>query len=156
MNQAVNPASGSVPHEAAARTVRVMIADDNLDHVAVTAMLLQAEGYDVRGLGSGGKLLEQFEVFGPSVVILDIGMPGLSGYDVARALRANALGYEVLLIALTGFEGQTDRMLSKMAGFDYHLVKPADPNALLAVIRDYLAGNRPVRIHVIHDRSGPR
>jgi len=59
----------------------------------------------------------------------------------------------VLLIALTGFEGQTDRMLSKMAGFDYHLVKPADPNALLAVIRDYLAGNRPVRIHVIPDRS---
>jgi DNA-binding response OmpR family regulator len=134
---------------------RVMIADDNLDHVTTTAMLLHSEGYDVCGLPSGTTLLEQFIAFRPQVVILDIGMPVLTGYDVARALRANSQGAEVLLIALTGYDSQTDRWLSKLAGFDYHLLKPVDPNALTAMIRDYLAGNRPVRIHVIPDQ-GPR
>jgi DNA-binding response OmpR family regulator len=142
--------------EASEAGVRVMIADDNLDHVATTSRLLQTEGYAVLGLASGTSLLEQFEAFQPQIVILDIGMPHLTGYEVARALRAHRKGSEVLLIALTGHDTQTDRMLSKLAGFDYHLAKPVDPNMLTAVIRDYLAGHRPVRVHVIPHRDDQR
>jgi DNA-binding response OmpR family regulator len=121
-----------------------MIADDNLDHVDATAALLQTEGYDVRGLPSGTTLLEQFAAFRPHVVILDIGMPVLNGYDVACSLRATSKGSVILLIALTGYDTQNDRGLSKRSGFDHHLAKPVDPNTLTAIIRDYLAGNPPV------------
>ena len=136
-------------------TVRVMLADDNLNHVTTTALLLGTEGYDVRGLPSGITLLEQFEAFRPHVVILDIGMPALSGYDVARALRKNAKAADVLLIAVTAHNTQTDRFLSRLAGFDYHLAKPVDPNAVVALVRDYLSGKRPPRVHVIQDRGPP-
>jgi DNA-binding response OmpR family regulator len=147
-SQLESPTSGEV--------TRVMIADDNLDHIVTTSLLLETQGYVVRGLPSGGALLAQFEMFRPHVVIVDIGLPGLTGYDVARALRANGMGAEVLLIALTGYDTQTDRMLSQLAGFDYHLVKPADPNSLLAIVRDYIAGNRPVRIHVFPEADPTR
>jgi DNA-binding response OmpR family regulator len=120
-----------------------MIADDNPDHVAMTALLLKTEGYDVRGVPSGTTLLEQFTAFRPHVVILDIGMPDQTGYDVARSLRASSKGAVVLLIAITGHDTQADRWLSRRSGFDHHLAKPADPNTLTAIIRDYLAGNRP-------------
>lgn len=136
-------------------TVRVMIADDNLNHVTTTALLLGAEGYDVRGLPSGITLLEQFEAFRPHVVILDIEMPALTGYDVARALRKNAKATDVLLIAVTAHNTQTDRFLSRLAGFDYHLAKPLDPNAVVALVRDYLSGKRPPSVHVIQDRDPP-
>ena len=126
---------------------RVMIADDNLNHVTTTAMLLHAEGYAVRALPSGITLLEQLDSFCPHVVVLDIGMPVLTGYDVARALRAKSRTADLLLIAVTSYNTQTDKFLSKLAGFDYHLAKPVDPNGLSAIIRDYLAGNRPARIH---------
>ena len=133
--------------------VRVMIADDNLAHVTTAALLLQTEGYDVRGLPSGITLLEQFEAFRPQVVILDIGMPALTGYDVARALRKNAKATDVLLIALTAYNTQTDRFLCLLAGFDYHLAKPVDPNAIVALVRDHMSGRRPPRVHVIQDRD---
>ena len=136
-----------------APTVRVMIADDNLNNVTTMALLLGTEGYDVRGLPSGITLLEQFETFRPQVVILDIGMPALTGYDVARALRKNVKAMDVLLIAVTAHNTQTDRFLSRMAGFDYHLAKPLDPNAVVALIRDYLSGKRPPRAHVVQNRD---
>jgi DNA-binding response OmpR family regulator len=156
VNEAENPRPEKARLEAAAPAARVMIADDNLDHVATTTLLLKTEGYEVRGVSSGAQLLEQFTAFRPDVVILDIGMPGLTGYDVARALRGDRKGAEVLLIALTGYDTQTDRFLSRLAGFDYHLVKPADPGAVSALIRGYLAGNRPVRVHVIPEHGDPR
>lgn len=139
------------PVEASTPVARVMIADDNLNHVTTTAMLLETEGYAVRALPSGITLLEQVAAFRPDVVILDIGMPVLTGYDVARALRKTSGSADVLLIAVTSYNTQTDKFLSKLAGFDYHLAKPVDPNSLSATIRDYLAGNRPVRIRVIPD-----
>jgi CheY-like chemotaxis protein len=155
MNEAAHPGQQKLHFEAPGPVARVMIADDNLDHVNMTATLLLTEGHDVRGVPSGEALLEQFEAFRPEVVIIDIGMPGLTGYDVARALRGHSRGAEVLLIALTGYNTQTDKYLATLAGFDYHIGKPADPNALTALIRDYLAGNCPVRIHVVPDRDDP-
>jgi two-component system OmpR family response regulator len=130
---------------------RVMIADDNLDHVALMCALLKMEGYDVCGLPSGDAVLAQFEVFAPDVVILDIAMPNMSGYDTARALRAHRTGSQVLLVALTGHHSHSERLMAKIAGFDHHMSKASDPNGLMALIRDYLAGERPVRIHVIPD-----
>jgi CheY-like chemotaxis protein len=153
MNEAADPQPDKACLQPPEPVVRVMIADDNLDHVATTAMLLTTEGYDVRGLPSGTALLAQFEAFRPRVVIADIGMPGITGYDVARSLRASNRGAEVLLIALSGYNTQTDKYLAALAGFDYHVGKPADPNMLTALIRDYLAGNRPVRIHVFPDHD---
>jgi CheY-like chemotaxis protein len=144
------------PVEASTPVARVMIADDNLDHVVTTAMLLETEGYAVRALPSGITLLEQVAAFRPDVVILDIGMPVLTGYDVARALRKNSSSADALLIAMTSYNTQTDKFLSKLAGFDYHLAKPVDPTSLSAIIRDYLAGNRPVRVHVIPEHDIPR
>lgn len=129
----------------AVQVARVMIADDNLDHVNMTSLLLHTEGYEVCGLPSGITLLDQFKAFRPHVVILDIGMPVLTGYDVARHLRANSQGAVVLLIALTGYDKQSDRSLSKMVGFDHHLAKPVDPKILTKIIRDYLAGNPPAQ-----------
>ena len=134
---------------------RVMIADDNLDHVATTALYLHTDGFDVIGLPSGEALLENFEAYRPDVVILDIGMPGLNGYDVARALRGNSKAADVLLIALTGYGSQTDKRLSELVGFDFHLVKPADPKVMSALISDFAAGNRPVRVHVVPHRDMP-
>jgi CheY-like chemotaxis protein len=139
--------AGKVPRAA----VRVMLADDNLDHATSIAMLLRTAGYDVRALPSGTLLLEQFSVFDPQVVILDLAMPQLTGYDVARILRDDKRGAEVLMIAVTCYNNNTDRLMTKRAGFDHHIAKPVDPNTLTALMRDYLAGNRPVRIDVIPD-----
>jgi two-component system CheB/CheR fusion protein len=144
MNDAAHPPVEQAGLRAQGPVPRVMIADDNQDHVDMTALLLHTEGYDVRGLPSGVTLLEQFTAFRPHVVILDIGMPVLTGYDVAQSLRASSDGAVVLLIALTGYDTQADRWLSRRSGFDHHLAKPVDPNTLTAIIRDYLAGNRPV------------
>jgi DNA-binding response OmpR family regulator len=130
---------------------RVMIADDNLNQVDTTAALLRLEGYEVLGLPSGTAVLEHFEGFRPDVVILDIGMPEMSGYDTARALRAHKEGSQVLLIALTCYGSYSDELAAKMSGFDYHLAKPADPAYLTAIIRDYFSGTRPIRVHVIPD-----
>jgi len=119
---------------------RILMADDNLDHVATTAMLLHTEGFTVRGFGSGKALLDQFGQYRPDVVILDLGMPGMTAYDVARAMRDAKRWREFLLIALTGYGTMTDQFLTRMAGFDYHLTKPVDPHALTALIRDYVSG----------------
>ena len=141
------------PRKVPDAVVRVMLADDNLEHATTTAMLLRTAGYDVCALPSGTLLLEQFPAFDPDVVILDLAMPQLSGYDVARALRADKRGAEVLLIALTCYNNQTDRLMTKEAGFDHHLAKPVDTYTLTALIRDYLAGNRPVRVPVITENN---
>jgi DNA-binding response OmpR family regulator len=130
---------------------RVLIADDNLDHVATTALLLQTDGHEVCGVASGEAALEKFEAFAPDVVVVDIGMPRMSGYDTARALRAHRAGSQVLLIALTAYDSYSERLLSKIAGFDYHIAKPADPATLTAIVRAYVASKRSPRIHVIPD-----
>ncbi len=76
------------------------------------------------------KVVDAFEVFSPQVVFLDIGMPGLSGYDVARLLRANPASKKATLVALTGWGQPEDRRRTEEAGFDHHIVKPADLDAL--------------------------
>lgn len=105
---------------------RILIVDDSRDGGESLAMLLRVLGADVGLAHSGRMALECVETFRPDVVLLDIGMPGMDGYEVARRIRANPENRNISLIALTGWGQEEDRRRSVAAGFDHHLVKPAD------------------------------
>jgi signal transduction histidine kinase/ActR/RegA family two-component response regulator len=107
---------------------RILIADDNLDAGDSLAMLLRSSGHQVKVVRDGDEALKVFGAFNPDVVLLDLGMPKLSGYEVAKRLRAN--NSAVLLIAITGWGQSSDRAKSAEAGFDHHLTKPVDYNDL--------------------------
>ena len=111
---------------AAARTGRrsVLIADDNREWVDSLAMVLQSEGYTVFTAYGGREAIESAENLRPDVVILDIEMPEMSGYEVARQLRRRLADRTPVLIALTVWSGDADRRLAKRAGFDHHVSKP--------------------------------
>jgi len=114
---------------------RVLVADDNEDSAETLSLLLQSMGHEVRSAHDGLRAVEEAEDFRPDVALLDIGMPGLDGYEVARRIRARPWGAGVVLIALTGWGEDEDRRRSREAGFDRHLLKPVDINPL----RDALA-----------------
>lgn len=117
--------------------LHVIVADDEQDIVESLERLLRREGHEVRVAFDGAQALQAARRFQPDVAILDIDMPGLSGYDLARALRARHKG--VVLIALTGWKRSTDKILARMAGFDHHFGKPCNPRLileLLASLRD--------------------
>ena len=127
-------ASDVVPHDAAGR--RVLIADDNKDAADSLAVLLEIGGHEVRVAHGGHAALALAQAFRPEVALLDIGMPELSGYEVATALRKEPWGKAMQLIALTGWGQESDRLHSKAAGFDWHLTKPIDLDTLCTVLRD--------------------
>ena len=106
---------------------RIVVADDNEDSAESFAMLLSFSGHEVRIAHDGASALSAVRDFRPDVAFLDIGMPGLSGYEVAQAVRAEPWGREVTLIAVTGWGQADDRTRARTAGFDRHLVKPIDP-----------------------------
>jgi CheY-like chemotaxis protein len=119
------------------RTVarRVLVADDNRDGAETLALMLRLEGHDVAVAHDGPAALLMFERHRPEVALLDVGMPELDGYEVARRIRARADGAHVLLIAVTGWGQEKDRRQSAEAGFDYHLTKPAEPDVLIRLIQ---------------------
>jgi CheY-like chemotaxis protein len=136
------PQSTPPLHESAAGpAVRVLVVDDNHDAADSLALLLQLSGNVTRAVYDGPACMTCAQEFRPGAVILDIGLPGSSGYDVARAIRATEWGREVVLIALTGWGQERDRHQSAAAGFDHHLVKPVAPDELMAL----LAGDAPLR-----------
>jgi len=117
------------PEEAAEPTgpsVRVLVVDDNVDAAESLADLLRALGHDVRTAHDGPTGLEAATDFRPDVMLLDIGLPGLDGYEVAKRLRRQPLFKSLVLAAMTGYGQDSDKDKSKEAGFDHHLVKPAD------------------------------
>jgi CheY-like chemotaxis protein len=113
---------------------RVLVADDDKDAVLSLTMLLREEGYAVRGVHRGSEVLQAVFNFAPDVVLLDIGMPQMSGYDVARTLRERYGSARPALIAVTGRSGKTDRQQALAAGFEHHVAKPYEPHALLALL----------------------
>jgi CheY-like chemotaxis protein len=115
---------------------RALVVDDNHDAADTLAMMLELMGLQVRRLYEPRDVETEFAAFAPDVVFLDVGMPGRSGYDVASALRALPGGNEVLLVAITGWDQPEDRRRTQAAGFDQHLVKPPELDA----IRDICAG----------------
>ena len=123
---------------------RILVADDDADMVLSLTALLRDEGYEVRGVHRGAEVLQAIFNFAPDVVLLDIGMPQMSGYEVARALRERFGSARPALIAVTGLAGEVDRRQARAAGFEYHVAKPFEPRALLRLI-GALAGAAPGR-----------
>ena len=107
------------------RPLRVLVVDDNEDTVSSFSMLLKASGHDVRTAYDGPTAVQAALDYRPGVVLLDIGLPGLNGYEVAKRIRQHPNLKNVVLVALTGYGRDSDRQLSLQAGFDHHLVKPA-------------------------------
>ncbi len=112
---------------------RVLVVDDNEDAADSLATLLDVMGYEVRTAYDGPQAIEAADEFQPSVALLDIGLPRLSGYDIARHVRQKR-GAEVLLVAITGWGQEDDRRRAREAGFDHHFTKPADFDQLLKLI----------------------
>ena len=113
---------------------RVLVVDDNLDSAESTAAFLRLEGHEVKTVGDGNEALSSVRVFAPHVIVLDIGLPGLDGYEVARQLRERGDTSHILLIAMTGYGQREDRERAIASGFDYHFVKPADPRLIQRAI----------------------
>ena len=113
---------------------RVLIADDNVDSASSLLMLLELEGHEVRMAHDGASALALAQTFLPHVAILDIGLPGMNGHALAKALRAEPATARVQLIALTGYGQERDRQAASEAGFDRHLVKPAPLDEILREI----------------------
>lgn len=117
---------------------RVLVVDDNEDAALSLAMMLDVMGYEVRTAHDGLEAVRAADEFLPEAALLDIGLPHLSGYDVARHIRRNR-GAAVLLVAITGWGTTEDVKRSRDAGFDHHFTKPADPMRL----RDILLAECP-------------
>lgn len=118
----------------APRSLRIIVADDDRDTVLTLLFLLQEEGHDVRGLHSSSEVLKAVNAFNPDVVLLDIAMPQLSGWEVARKIRQR-LARRPMLIGISGeYRHSVDRILSEIVGFDHYLVKPYEPAALMALL----------------------
>ncbi|WP_340123454.1 ATP-binding protein [Methylobacter svalbardensis] len=113
---------------------RILVVDDYADAAESLTMLLQAEGHEVEMADCGIKAIERAQEFHPQVVLLDIGLPDLDGYEVAKRLRALPEFRDAFLIALTGYGQTEDRELSKSAGFNYHLLKPLDFKELSSLL----------------------
>jgi CheY-like chemotaxis protein len=113
------------------------VVDDNKDAAETLMLLTSMWGHDVRMATDGPAALEEAREFQPSVVLLDIGMPGMDGYEVARRLRAESSpgGPTMRIIALTGFGAEDARRQIRAAGFDAHLIKPVEPAALEQLLR---------------------
>ena len=113
---------------------RVLVVDDNLDAAESTAAFLRLEGHEVKTVGDGAEALASVPVFAPHVIVLDIGLPGLDGYAVARQLRERGDTSHILLIAVTGYGQREDRDRAVASGFDYHFVKPTNPGQIQRAI----------------------
>ena len=131
----MNPAQEA----AVAAPHRVLVVDDNADAAESLGMLLEVRGNQVRIAYDGLQALEAAGDFDPDIVLLDIGMPKMSGYEVARRLRADR-GDSVLIVAITGWGQEEDRRRAREAGFDHHFTKPVDYEALLELIEGEAPG----------------
>ena len=127
----------------AAIPLRVLVVDDVVDIAKMSAVFLRACGHDTRMAHSGEAALEAALDFQPHVVLLDIGLPEMDGYEVARRFRQHPQLKDMGLMAVTGYGQDSDRQRSREAGFDEHLVKPVEPDHLLQVLADFAAGMSP-------------
>ena len=113
---------------------RIMLVEDHPDAAESLALLLELLGHRVRVFNDGGAALEAAHQDPPDIMVVDIGLPGIDGYEVARRVRRDPVLRDAVLIALTGYSCDDDRRESRAAGFDYHLVKPVNPDALNGLV----------------------
>lgn len=116
------------------RKMRVLVVEDDPAGAATLQMLLNLSGYDVQVARTGLEAIAMAENYQPDAILLDIGLPGLSGYEVAKRIRANSTGTPPFLIAVTGHGNKEDLERTKHAGIDLHLLKPVDPQELLKLL----------------------
>ncbi len=138
---AENAAESRAPRDAAreGRIWRLLVVDDNHDSAESMALLLRSCGHQVDVAFDGESALHAAERFRPEALVLDIGMPRMDGYEVARRLRAAEWGRDLVLVAATGWGQERDRERSLVAGFDAHVVKPVDHAALLRQLAEIAA-----------------
>ena len=135
---AIAPTTRLAPIQAAvpvARTLRVLVVDDNVDAASTLRMLVQESGHRVRMAHTGLSALDVALDYRPDVILLDIGLPELDGYEVARRIRQESHLHDSVLVAITGYDREADGERSRQAGFDHHLVKPVD----IRTVREILA-----------------
>jgi CheY-like chemotaxis protein len=138
---APEPKGGRKPTEVGWPRRRILVVDDNVDSTnALAKMLTRLYSQEVRVAHDGPEALAAAGEFRPEIVLLDIGLPGMDGYEVARRLRSRPKAEGLLLVALTGWGQESDRDRAREAGFDRHLVKPVDPETL----RDLLSLSKPI------------
>jgi two-component system CheB/CheR fusion protein len=127
--------------------LRILVVDDYRDAAESLALMLQTKGYEVITAECGEQAIEQAVDFRPQVVLLDIGLPDMDGYEVAKRLRQLPETHDAVLIALTGYGQPEDQERSKAAGFGHHLLKPVDPVALSALLelKEALFAIEPVK-----------
>jgi CheY-like chemotaxis protein len=120
------------------RCSRILIVDDNLDAANGLARLLKLLGHEIQTVHDGPQAITEALSFRPEYVLLDIGLPGMDGYKVARRLREEGL-YDAVIVAISGYGQEEDRRRSKEAGFNHHLVKPVDYTTLVSIIAQPIA-----------------
>jgi CheY-like chemotaxis protein len=116
---------------------RILVVDDNETAANVLAMLLKALGNEVRTAFDGLTAIDLAEQFRPDIVLLDIGMPKLNGYETARRIRQQPWGKDMVLAALTGWGQEEDKRRTREAGFDHHFVKPVEPDVLQKLLAEH-------------------
>lgn len=120
--------------------LRILLVDDNRDAAMMLDMMLRTTGNEIRAVHDGSQAVETAAKFRPDVVLMDIGLPKLNGYEVARSIRQQPWGAGMFLVALTGWGQEEDKQRAREAGFDRHFVKPVEPEALHQLLADYCAG----------------
>ena len=125
------------------RPVNVLVVDDNPDAAESLALVLGQAGHAVRVAGDGLAALDAARETRPEVVLLDLGMPGMNGFEAARRLREDPAARPALLVAVTGWSSDDDRRRTRAAGFAHHLTKPADPEEVLALVSEFAASGSP-------------
>ena len=134
--RALAPAADPAATNCGRSNARVLIVDDNRDGAQGLALMLDMEGHEVRTAADGLEALVIAEEFQPHVVLLDIGMPGIDGYETARRLRTRPWAQSALLCAQTGWGQEDDKRRARTAGFDRHLVKPVDPEEISRIVAE--------------------
>lgn len=120
------------------RALRILVADDDPDTVFTLAMILRDEGHDVCRAYHGAGVLNQIRSYKPDAILLDIGMPGLSGFEIARRLRKEFGTGCPLLVAVTGLHENSAKVIGKLAGFHHYVTKPYSSNALLDLLENLI------------------
>ena len=127
--------NGYTPFHGFPRSLRIIVADDEKDTVITLKAVLDDEGHDVMGVYSGSAVLTALREFRPDVLILDIAMPDISGFVLAKRIRARFGAVHPMLIAISGFYNKgPDKVLAQAVGFDHHLTKPCHPTEVVALL----------------------
>jgi CheY-like chemotaxis protein len=134
----VSPAQSDAPHDPVRRKgrLRVLVVDDEPDTVITLLELLRDEGYEAEGFSHPMEALKALREFDPDVVISDIAMPVMSGWDLARKVRQKMGDLRPMLVGISGvYQKSADKMLATMAGYEFFLSKPCDPNVVLGIVQ---------------------